>query len=169
METVQLYFFQRTYPFTTRALEIVWPFYWWRLVRLRGCWILNCGSGRSEIESKCCSVTSDFLQSHGLYSARLLCPWNSPGKSTGVGSHSHLQGIFLTQGLNPGLSRCRQSLYHLGHQTSPQWNNLPLSQSLGKGWGRGLVWTLLGVLVRFLKGLKQCPGCCDPTHLPYFN
>ena len=33
--------------------------------------------------------------------ARLLCLWNSPGKNTGVGSHSLLQGIFSTQGLNP--------------------------------------------------------------------
>ena len=31
---------------------------------------------------------------------RLLCLWNSPGKNTGVGSNSLLQGIFLTQGLN---------------------------------------------------------------------
>ena len=45
-------------------------------------------------------VMSDSLQSHGLQSVRLLCPWNSPGKNTGVGSHSLLQGIFLIQGLN---------------------------------------------------------------------
>jgi len=37
----------------------------------------------------------------------------SPGKKTGVGSHSLLQGIFLTQGLNLGLLYCRQILYHL--------------------------------------------------------
>ena len=35
--------------------------------------------------------------------ARLLCPWDSSGKSPGVGCQSLLQGIFLTQGLNPGL------------------------------------------------------------------
>ena len=39
---------------------------------------------------------------------RLLCPWNSPGKNAGVGCHSLLQGIFLTQGWNPGLLQCRQ-------------------------------------------------------------
>ena len=50
--------------------------------------------------------------------ARLLCPWNLPGKNIGVGSHSLLQGIFLTRGLNLGLSHCRQSLYHLSHQGS---------------------------------------------------
>ena len=38
---------------------------------------------------------------------RLLRPWDSPGKNTGVGCHSLLQGIFLTQGLNPGFLNCR--------------------------------------------------------------
>ena len=47
-----------------------------------------------------------------MASSRLLCPWSSPGKNTGVGSHSFLQGIFLTQGLNPGLLHCKQILYH---------------------------------------------------------
>ena len=41
-----------------------------------------------------------------------LCPWNFPGKSTGVGCHFLLQGIFLTQGSNPGLLHCTQILYH---------------------------------------------------------
>ena len=40
---------------------------------------------------------------------RLLCPWDFPGKNTGVGSHLLLQGIFPTQGSNPGLLHCRQS------------------------------------------------------------
>ena len=48
--------------------------------------------------------------------ARLLCPWKLPGKNTGVGCHSLLQGIFSTQGLNPGFLPCMQILYHLGHQ-----------------------------------------------------
>ena len=43
----------------------------------------------------------------------------SPGKNTGVGSHSLLQEIFLTQGSNSGLLHCRQFLYHLSHQGSP--------------------------------------------------
>ena len=43
----------------------------------------------------------------------------SPGKNTGVGSHSLLQGIFPTQGLNPRLLHCRQILYSLSHQESP--------------------------------------------------
>ena len=52
---------------------------------------------------------------HELYS-----PWNSPGQDTGVGSVSLLQGIFPTQGLNPGLPHCRQILYQLSHKESPE-------------------------------------------------
>ena len=56
---------------------------------------------------------------YGHLPARLPCPWNSPGKNTGVGCHSLLQGIFPTQGLNLGLLHCRQILYCLNHQGSP--------------------------------------------------
>ena len=61
------------------------------------------------------SVVSDCLQSHRLQPTRLLCPWNSPGKNTGAGCHSLLQGIFPTQGSNPDLLNCAQILYHLSH------------------------------------------------------
>ena len=54
--------------------------------------------------------------------ARLLCPWHSLGKNTGVGSHSFLQGILPTQGWNLGLLDCRQILYCLSHQGSPSIN-----------------------------------------------
>ena len=63
----------------------------------------------------CCmvaSVTSDSLQSYGLQPTRLLCPWNSAGKNTGVGYHALLQRIFPTQGLDLGLLHRRQTLYH---------------------------------------------------------
>ena len=55
----------------------------------------------------CCAMDctlpgSSVLLRYGLHPARLLCPWDSPGKNTGVGCHV-LQGIFLTQGLNPYL------------------------------------------------------------------
>ena len=55
---------------------------------------------------------------HGLWPARLLCPWNSPVRNFGVGCHSRLQGIFPTQGLNLGIQHCRQILYQLSHQES---------------------------------------------------
>ena len=45
------------------------------------------------------------LRPRGLWPARLLCPWDSPGKDTGVGCHALLQGLFPTQGLNPHLLR----------------------------------------------------------------
>ena len=46
-------------------------------------------------------------------------PWDSPGKNTGMGSHALLQGIFPTQGTNPGFPHCRWILYHLSHEGSP--------------------------------------------------
>ena len=62
---------------------------------------------------------SDSLWLHGLNPARLLCPWDSPGKNIGVGCHFLLQGIFPIQGMNPGLPCCRQIFYCMRHQGSP--------------------------------------------------
>ena len=58
---------------------------------------------------------------------------DSPDKNTGVGCHALLQGIFPTQGSNPGLPHCRQILYHLSHQGSPrtlEWVAYPFSRDL---------------------------------------
>ena len=77
------------------------------------------------------SVMSDSLQPHGLPPARLLCPWNSPGKNTEVGSLSLLQGIFPTQGWNSGLLNYRRILYHLSPQGSSrilEWVAHPFSR-----------------------------------------
>ena len=62
-----------------------------------------------------------YSESHSVVSdsTRLLCPWDSLGKNTGVGCHFFLQGIFPTQGSNPGLLQYRQILYHVSHQGSP--------------------------------------------------
>ena len=68
----------------------------------------------------CFSRLQLFATPWGLQPARLLCPWDSPGKNTGVGSQFFLQGIFLTQGSNPNLPHCRQILYQLRHQGSPK-------------------------------------------------
>ena len=65
-------------------------------------------------ESESPSVMSDSLRLCGLY-----IPWNSPGQNTRVGSLSLFQGIFPTQGLNPGLLHCRHILYHLSLKGSP--------------------------------------------------
>ena len=86
-------------------------------------------------------VVSDFLQPHRLQTVRLLCPWNSLGKNTGVGCHSLLQRIFPTQGSNPGLLHCRQILYHLSYQGSP-------GRQLS---GRVKIWISI---------LRKCFCCC---------
>ena len=60
------------------------------------------------------SVVSKSWKAYGLWPARLLCPWDSPGKNTGVGCCALLQGIFPAQGSNPcllHLLQCRQILY----------------------------------------------------------
>ena len=53
-------------------------------------------------------------------SNRILCPWDSPGKITGVACHFLLQEIFPTQGSNLGLLHFRWTLYHLSHQERPK-------------------------------------------------
>ena len=75
-------------------------------------------STESESENESRSVISNSLRPHGLYS-----PWNSPGKNTGVSSLSLLQGIFPTQGLNPGLWHCSWILYQLACE--PQAKSKP--------------------------------------------
>ena len=78
------------------------------------------------MESESRSVVSDSLWPHGLYS-----PWNSPGQNTGVGSLSLLQGIFPTQGSNPGFPHCGWILYQLSHKGSPriqEWVAYPFSR-----------------------------------------
>ena len=71
---------------------------------------------------------SNSLQPYGQ-AVRLLCPWNSPGKNTGMGCHSLLQEISLIQGLNR-LLHCRRILYHLSHQGSPNNGRALCAKSL---------------------------------------
>jgi len=89
------------------------------------CWWPTCdaevfGGGESIWWCVCVShvVVFDSLWPHGLQPVMCLCPWDFPGKNTGVGCHSLLQGIFLTQGGNAGLPHCRQFLYGLNNQGS---------------------------------------------------
>ena len=72
------------------------------------------------------SVGSYSSRLHGLHS-----PWNSLSQNTEVGNLSLLQGIFPTQGSNPGLPHCRQILYQLNHKGSPrilEWVAYPFSR-----------------------------------------
>ena len=52
-----------------------------------------------------------LVPSPHLFKSRLLCPWNSPGKNTGVGCHSLPQGIFPTERSNSGLPHCGQTFF----------------------------------------------------------
>ena len=68
--------------------------------------------GESEVAQSCPTLWDPM-------DPRLLCPWDFLGKSTRVGCHFLLQGVFLTQGSNPGLLHCRQTLYGLSQLGSP--------------------------------------------------
>ena len=82
---------------------------------------------KSENESS--SVVSGSLQPHGLYG-----PWDSPGKNTGVGRLSLLQGIFPAQGLNQSRLHYKQILLHLlSHQGNPSTNLLVKNKMQAKG------------------------------------
>ena len=140
------------------------------------------------MKSESHSVVSDSLWSHGLYAARLLCPWNSPGKNTGVGSHSLLQGIFHTQ--EPG-SPALQAGSLLAEPPQIAASKVTLSREkcilamaslfvhsffylfnnfLGHSWGpsipsESLIWPALNCL------MGCCPsfGFAKMTPLPYYT
>ena len=80
-----------------------------------------CSSGRGVLDHCACSVASfsasGSLWPYGLYPARLLCPWDSSGKNSGVGCHFLLQGIFATQ--DQTLVSYMEALYHQHHLGRP--------------------------------------------------
>ena len=78
------------------------------------------------------SVETDSLRPHGLYPARLLCPWNFSGKNTGVGCHFLLQGIFPTWGLNPHFLHWQAVSLTLNHRGSP--TEYYIDKENQKGW-----------------------------------
>ena len=94
------------------AKHSIFCFIWGEDFKIIIGWFFSCFAKISQIlsntpisicESESCSVLSDSLPPHGVYS-----PWNFPGQNTGVGSLSSLQEIFPTQGSNPGLPHCRR-------------------------------------------------------------
>ena len=94
----------------------------------------------SILEYSIASGMADSLQPYGALPAKLLCPWDSPGKNTGVGT----RGICLTQGLRLHLWCIgRRSLYHQCH------------------WG-----LLLLLLSRFSRVQLLRPHRRQPTRLP---
>ena len=76
------------------------------------------------------SFVSNSLWSHGLYPTRLLCPWDFPGKNTGVGNNFLLQGIFPTQGLNLHPLHWQADTLPLSYQGSPVGYLLPCNSRI---------------------------------------
>ena len=113
----------RRYPvYTAYNLESGYP----RMPQISCLWGI---SAYHCTESESRSVMSDSLQPHGLCS-----PWNSLGQNTGVRSLSLLQGIFPTQGSNPGLLHCQLSL-----KGSPRMmERVAYPFSSGSSWPRNL-------------------------------
>ena len=99
---------------TTYYLLFTINFYW-SIVNSWCC--VSCCYTAESVSYEWVSVSRSCLTLHlrGLHS-----PWTAPGQNIGVGSRSFLQGIFPTQGSNPGLLHCRRLLYQLTHQGSPR-------------------------------------------------
>ena len=116
------------------------------------------------------SIMSNSLGPSGLYS-----PWNSPGQNIRVGSLLFLQGIFPTQGLNPGFLHCRQILYQMSHKRSPrilEWVAISFSTGSSQPRDRTCVFFVSSIAGRFFthwatgeahKFLKCLQTICDPS------
>ena len=88
-------------------------------------------------------------------------PWNSPGHNTGVGSPFLLQGIFPTQGSNPGLPHCRRILYQLSHKGRPrilEW----VAYSFSSGSSQPRNWRGVSCIAGrfFINWATRKPGSC---------
>ena len=105
----------------------------------------------STCESGSPSVKAHSLGPDGQQPARLLWPWNSPGKNTGVGYHSLLQRILLTKGLNLGLPHCRHISWSLNHHGSPSQRMVRGNEEQVRAWA-----TLWGILAQVMEVLQWC-------------
>ena len=133
------------------------------------------------------SVVSDYLRLHGPQPARLLYPWHSPDKKTGVGYHSLLRGIFLAQGSNLGLVHCKGFFFTIwatregsGYETtkgSGSWEK-EINQQCAFNWsymiwknvqilahGRGI--SLTKRLKKFLRGRDKAQNLDSHRHLEF--
>ena len=113
-------------------------------------WILQLHAFSIVIESESCSVMSDFLQPHGLYS-----PWNSGLQWV---AFPFSRGIFPTQGSNPGLLHCRRILYQLSYQTQLKCKTLPVC---AEDWAEHLAYSINACFLWFLQlGTLSARGIC---------
>ena len=116
-------------------------------------------------ESESHSVVFNSLGPLGLYSPRY-----SPGQNTGVGSCSLLQGIFPTQGSNPGFPLCRRILYQLSHQGSPgilEWVPYPFSSQSSWPGNQTRVSCIAGGFFTSWAS-KVALHCCSANRFNYF-
>ena len=104
-----------------------------------------------------CSPSGFFVHEH------------TPGKNTRVGCHALLQGIFLTQGQNPGLPLCRQILYCLIHQGSPrilEWVAYPFSRRSSQPRNQTGVFCITGRFFTSWATREALTAPFDPAILP---
>ena len=102
-----------------------------------------------------CRVVSISLLPCGLLPARLLSPWNFPGKSTGVSCHFLHQGIFPTEGLNLGLLHGRQILYQLTLEKPRKLNTMiHIKKKKKNTLGQSGVYSRNPRLVQYLKVIQ---------------
>ena len=116
---------------------------------------------------------SDLTTQSSHLTRTLFCPWDSPGKNTGVDTHSLLQVIFPMLGSNSGPLHCRQILSHLSHQGAVGLNSKQASNPLDICWNTDLrsllseVWfgkTWLGPEYLHLPGFQDW-GSCSRDHI----
>ena len=111
------------------SVLVFWPQGTWGLSSLNRDW-----TPTPVLKSESHSVVCDSLQPRGLYSL-----WNSPGQNPREGGLSLFQGIFPTQGLNPGLPHCGRILYQLSHKGSwriLEWVAYPFSSGSSQSRNR---------------------------------
>ena len=113
------------------------------------------------------SVMSDSLWPHGLEPARLLCPWDSPGKETGVGCHALLQGIFPTQGQDSRIAGRFFTIWATREASS--FLDFLLIQVTTEYWIEfPVLYSMFSLVIYFIhacmhaKWLHSCPTLCDP-------
>ena len=127
--------------------DCLWPRYFSCFPMQIECQVRSLGSGWNPQRDSILLLVESESESRLVVSTLcdpmdwLYSPWNSPGQNTGVGSCSLLQGIFPTQGLNPGLPHCGRILYQLSHKGSPrilEWIAFPFSSgpSQPRNWTR---------------------------------
>ena len=96
--------------------------------------LLKCEYTYTEVTQSCLTLCDP------MNCTRLLCPLDFPGNGTDVGCYFLLQGIFPTQGSNPGLLQCR--LNHLSHQGSPWLSDASFPERPGKPRETTYIWLL---------------------------